>query len=124
MSEGFHHPRSSGFALFLAISLAGCATTDDRPPLSPHQIYAPEGAVAPPGLGEIRAGMTQREVLRILRRFHKVTHAADASPDMPIMDVFQYVEEGTVKYGEIFYEGDRVTDVRYGFSETFVFAHE
>ena len=120
MSERVLRLRTFSLALALATALAGCVTTDDRPPLAPRQIDAQEGAVAPPDLSEIRAGMTQREVLRILRPFHKVFHADDASPDMPIMDVFLYVQNGEVKYGEIFYDDDRVTAVRYGYSEQFV----
>jgi hypothetical protein len=108
-----------GAVVALALSLAGCTIARDAD-LPPPRTDAAEGAVAPAGLADIRKGMTQREVLRILRPFHQVSHAADASPDMPIMDVFVYVEDGQTKYGEIFYDGDRVVDVRYGYAERFV----
>lgn len=119
---GFRWTRWHGSAavvLVLALSLAGCMTARDAD-LPPPRIDAAEGAVAPAGLADIRKGMTQREVLRILRPFHQVMHAADANPDMPIMDVFAYVEDGQTKYGEILYDGDRVVDVRYGYTEYFV----
>jgi hypothetical protein len=119
---GIRWPRGLGSAavvLVLALSLAGCMTATDVD-LPPPRTDAAEGAVAPAGLTEIRKGMTQREVLRILRPFHQVMHAADASPEMPIMDVFVYVEDGQTKYGEILYDGDRVVDVRYGYTERFV----
>lgn len=104
----------------LAVSFPGCTTVAPERDLLPVRTDAAEGAVAPAGLADIRAGMSQREVLRILSPFHVVKHAADASPDMPIMDYFVYIEDGQSKWAEIFYDSDRVVDARYGYVEPFV----
>ena len=107
-------------ALVLALALAGCVTPGEETALPPVRMTAPEGAVAPAGLGDIRKGMSQKQVLRLLRPHHVVRHAADATPDAPLVDYFIYTEDGVTKFAEIFYDGDRVHELRFGYAEPLV----
>lgn len=107
-------------ALVLALSLGACVAPGEDPALPPVTMTAPDGAVAPAGLSDIRKGMSQKQVLRLLRPYHAVRHAADATPEAPLVDYFTYIEDGVTKFAEIFYDGDRVHEVRFGYAEPFV----
>lgn len=84
------------------------------------RIIAPEGAIMPAGLEKIKLDMSQSEVLRILSPLHDVIHSGDATPEFPTADRFTYEQDGKVLYGEVMYNGTSVSEVRYGYEDSFV----
>lgn len=83
-------------------------------------VRAPEGAIMPAGLEQIRLDMSQAEVLRILSPLHEVKHWASATPDRPKGDYFTYEQDGKILYAEIMYNGTSVSEIRYGYEDSFV----
>ena len=80
----------------------------------------PAGAIPPVGLGQIKYGMHQREVLQLLGAHYKVIHAADADSNVgPIADYFQYLESGQMKWAEVHYTEDgRISFIFFGYEDT------
>lgn len=100
--------------------IAGCTVVDDPGKDEMNFLSFPKGSIPPEGVSRITKGMQQTEVLEILEPLYAVQHAADAKPGSPLVDYFTYREGGQVKYVEIFYERDRVLDIRFGFTSLFV----
>lgn len=115
---------SSGIAVWLAIvacsGLLACTPVEQASPEPTTILESPAGAIPPKGISGIEKGMSQDEVLRILTPLYAVQHAADAEPSSPIVDYFTYVEGGKTKYVEIFYDGNTVHSVRFGYTDHLV----
>ena len=115
--------RSGVYGLFLILACCGllaCTQVDQAGGETMIFFESPEGATAPEGVSAIEKGMSQDEVLRILTPLYAVQHAADAEPSSPIVDYFTYNEGGKTKYVEIFYDGEKVYGVRFGYTDTLV----
>lgn len=74
----------------------------------------------PAGLEQIRLDMSQAEVLRILRPLYDIIPSGDATPEFPTADRFTYEHDGKTLYGEVMYNGTTVTQIRYGYEDSFV----
>ena len=114
------------FAVLLPLGGAMTACTPEKEPVVEMnepiklRISAPEGAIMPAGLEKIKLDMSQAEVLRILSPLHEVKHWSSATPDRPKGDYFTYEQDGKILYAEIMYNGTSVSEIRYGYEDSFV----
>ena len=118
-SDKHSHPGLLGTAACLL--LLACTPASQVRSEALDYIVSPDGAVAPPGVSQLKRGMSQEAVLSILTPLYSVTHAADAEPGSPIADFFAYSEDGETKYIEVSYDdGGNLDWLRFGYSKTYV----
>lgn len=79
---------------------------------------APTNAVMPDGVSEIKMGMNQAEVHRILG--HRYSGFTTSGPIHPysVVDVFEYSEDGTPMHIEIWYADNQVAEIKYGYDQS------
>jgi len=114
------------FAAFVPLGATMTACTPKKQPVVEMSeqikllVSAPEGAIPPVGLDQIKLDMSQAEVLRILSPLHDVKHWADATPESPDGDYFTYEQDGKMLYAEVMYNGPTVFHIRYGYEDSYV----
>ncbi|MBC2837114.1 hypothetical protein [Paragemmobacter straminiformis] len=115
--------KAAGLAVLLVVSsqslLTGCTPTEvmvsDYGGQEVLGVTAAPGARMPAGAERIVYGMKQVDVLALLTPRYAVTHAPNATPGRPEADYFWYKEQGKTKVIEVWYNGDQVYRIQYGY---------